>query len=58
MIPEETHGQMLARHREEERIAAEQHAIRLQTMRERHFSEAMQVANPSLRNEQNDHCTE
>lgn len=45
----ETYDQMLARHRDEERIAAEQHNIRLQTMRERHFSEVMQVANPSIR---------
>ena len=45
----ETYEQMLARHREEERIAAEQHEIRLRTMRERHFSEVMQVANPSIR---------
>lgn len=50
----ETYEQMLARHRTEERIAVEQHETRLQTMRERHFSEMMQVANPSLRTKQDD----
>lgn len=50
----ETYAQMRARHREEERIAAEQHTKRLQTMRERHFSEMMQVANPSTRNKRDD----
>ena len=50
----ETYAQMKARHRTEERIAAEQHARRLQTTRERHFSEMMQVANPSLRTKQDD----
>lgn len=54
----ETYAQMNARHRDEERIAAEQHDIRLRAMRERHFSEAMQVANPSIRNEQHDRTTE
>lgn len=39
----ETHPQMLRRHRQERKVAAEQHAIRLRTMRERHFSELMQV---------------
>ena len=50
----ETHEQMLARHSAEERTAVEQHETRLQTMRERHFSEMMQVANPSLRTKQDD----
>lgn len=50
----ETYAQMRARHRQEERIAAEQHEKRLQTMRERHFSEMMQVANPSKRSERDD----
>ena len=38
---------MRKRHEEEIRIAKEQHEIRMQAMRERHFSELIQVANPS-----------
>ena len=49
----ETYEQMLARHRTEERIAVEQHETRLQTMRERHFSEAMQVE-PLIRKKRDD----
>lgn len=43
----ETYQQMRKRHEEEIRIAKEQHEIRMQAMKERHFSEMMQVANPS-----------
>ena len=43
----ETRAQMEARHERETRIAKEQHEIRMRTMRERHFSERMQLANPA-----------
>lgn len=43
----ETYQQMRKRHEEEVRRAKEQHEIRMQHMRERHFSEMMQVANPA-----------
>lgn len=42
----ETRAQMEARHEREIRIAKEQHEIRMRTMRERHFSERMQLAQP------------
>lgn len=45
-MTKETHAEMVARHRREERTAKEQHDIRMRTMRERHFSELMQIENP------------
>ena len=46
-MTKETHTQMLERHLRETRIATEQHEIRMRAMRERHFSELMQIANPA-----------
>ena len=46
-MTKETHAQMVERHRRETRIASEQHEIRMQALRERHFSELMQIANPA-----------
>ena len=45
-----TRAQMDARHKRETRIAKEQHEIRMRTMRERHFSERMQLADPEETN--------
>lgn len=45
-MTKETRAQMDARHKRETRIAKEQHEIRMRTMRERHFSERMQLADP------------
>ena len=42
-MTKETRAQMDARHKREIRIAKEQHEIRMRTMRERHFSERMQL---------------
>lgn len=46
-MTKETHAEMVARHDREKRIALEQHEIRMRTMRERHYSELMQIANPA-----------
>lgn len=43
----ETYNQMRKRQQREINIATEQHEIRMRTMRERHYSEMMQVANPA-----------
>ena len=50
MMQKETLAQMKDRHRREERLTAEQHEIRLRTMRERHFSELMQCPDQAGRN--------
>lgn len=52
-MTKETYQQMRSRHAEELRIANEQHEIRMRAMRERHFSEMMQVANPSEKQDSN-----
>lgn len=49
-MTKETREEMDARHEREERIAKEQHEIRMRTMRERHFSERMQLADPEETN--------